>query len=222
MSSNSWVSLCEKTVFLEAWVLCSNTATIMCYEMHTDVAYFRSIYYYIQICFYTIAKMPHVWYGSTIWCVPETADWPMQQSMKGNHTTINTWIFLRNTGIYHIGRDFGCPSHPGTLDTWSQATSEWIQVQYLLDKLCTSLLHWKLHCRWGWTLYCIAIQFVGAGIVFMHVCMYYTLDTIKQKLLEIFYILACGNLAKIFPTCKERYETLSSSPSFETQEKHIQ
>ena len=62
----------------------------MCYEMYSDVAYFISIYYYIQICFYSIGKMPRTWYGGKIWRVPETADWPMQQSMKGNRTTTCT------------------------------------------------------------------------------------------------------------------------------------
>ena len=33
----------------------------MCYEMYSDVAYFMSIDYYIQLCFYSIAKMPHVY-----------------------------------------------------------------------------------------------------------------------------------------------------------------
>ena len=35
---------------------------LMCYGMYSDVAYFISIYYYIQICFYSIAKMPCAWY----------------------------------------------------------------------------------------------------------------------------------------------------------------
>ena len=46
----------------------------MCYEMYSDVAYFISIYYYILICFCSIAKVPHVLYGGTIWCVPETTN----------------------------------------------------------------------------------------------------------------------------------------------------
>ena len=43
------------------------------------------------------------------------------------------------------------------------------------------------------------------------------------KLFEDFYILACENLAKMFPACKDSYETLSYSPSYwKTQEMFIQ
>ena len=57
----------------------------------------------------------------------------------------------------------------------------------------------------------------------MHVHMQFVLDKVKQKHFEDFYILACENLAKVYPACKESYETLSSSPGYwKTQEKFIQ
>ena len=47
---------------------------MMCCEMYSDVAYFISIYYYIETYFYSIAKMPHMYFGGTISHVLETAD----------------------------------------------------------------------------------------------------------------------------------------------------
>ena len=48
----------------------------------------------------------------------------------------------------------------------------------------------------------------------MHVHIQVALHKVKQKLFEDFYVLACDNLAKVYPACEESYETLSSSPTF--------